>query len=197
MNGAVTAILKKSQTKTALANDNKKCTHRYNTNLSKNKQQQQQQQQSQQPEKTLAEKEEDEVNERDKQIMSERIYVDNATPLVSSIFTSLFTVTILYSISTPKDLWILVFLVIDTTFTVIRTIISKYYFSQIEIDDLDKLIIIQFFRFIHTTLSLMLIKILLDIMTFIVLTSIMYWYDYLNIGMVVLCFLFVMFSKLK
>lgn len=135
--------------------------------------------------------------EIDKQISGERVYVDNATPLVSSIFTSMFTVTILYSISTPKDIWLLFFILVDVAVSTIKSLIAKYYFTRMESDDLDNLIIMQFFRFIHTTLILMLMKIVLDIMTFIILTSTMYWYNYVDIGLVLFCFLFVIFSKLK
>ncbi len=200
-NANILSILKKTQLYnksgvTISGDTNERNRHHSKLDVNR-KQPQQQQQQQQQTNKTLIDKEEEEIRERDRHILNERVYVDNATPLVSSIFTSLFTVTILYSISTPKDLWVLVFFIIDITFTVIKTLIAKYYFSRLETDDLDNLIIMQFFRFIHTTITLMLMKILLDIMTFIVLTSTMYWYNYLDVGMFVLTAIFVVFSKIK
>ncbi len=137
----------------------------------------------------------DSDEELDKESSGQRVYVDNVTPLLTSIFTSIFAVSVLYSIATPKDIWILVFILILTTITAIKSIISKHYFSRIESDDLDNLIIMQFFRLLHTTLILMLMKIVLDIMTFIILTSTMYWYNYIDVGMIVLSFLFVLFSK--
>jgi hypothetical protein len=137
----------------------------------------------------------DSDEELDKQANGQRIYVDNVTPLLTSIFTSIFAVNILYSIATPKDIWILVFILIDTAMTAIKSIISKHYFSRLEIDDLDNLIIMQFFRLIHTTLILMLMKIVYDIITFIIQTSTMYWYNYLDVGILLICFLFVLFTK--
>lgn len=124
-------------------------------------------------------------------------YVDNITPLLSTLFTSIFVVGLLYAFASQKELWVLVFGVIDVFLLAIKKLVAKHYYTKLERDDIDALVVMQFFRLLHTTVIFVITKIFYDIVTFLVLTSTMYWYNYIDVIMPVVIFGYVVFTSVQ
>jgi hypothetical protein len=125
-----------------------------------------------------------------------RVQTDNATPLISSLFTSFFAVTLLYQYIDQKDLWIAVFLMALIIVSILESNIPKYFYDIQESNDLDNITVIRVLRFIYTTLILMSTKVVFDVATFFALTSILYFYNYIDIMALVVTTLFILFTKI-
>jgi len=159
----------------------------------------QQKQQTQQPTPKKLEEDDDDdylaVLAEDSSASS-RHYVDNVTPLISSVFTSLFAVGLLYAWVSQKELWVLVFAVIDALLMALRKLVAKHFYTKLERDDIDSQTTMQFLRVAHVTVMFIITKILYDIVTFLVLTSTMYWYNFIDVLVLFVFFAYIFYKNL-
>jgi hypothetical protein len=119
------------------------------------------------------------------------------TSAVVSIFTSAFTITTLYQISTQRELWIAIFLEVELLFLALQQVVAKCIYSREEVNDVDKVTIFRFTTILHMTVLFVLVKLATDIFSFLIATTVMRWFDYVNILTTVVFFIIVIFARLE
>lgn len=129
--------------------------------------------------------------------MAESALSGKMTGVIVSVFTSAFTLSILYQISTQRELWVAIFLVIELFVLVLRQLISKCCYTRFEKNDIDQATLYRFTVILHLTITFVLVKLLMDIFTFLMAVTPMLWFDYVNIGTVALLFVLVIFARLE
>lgn len=119
------------------------------------------------------------------------------TGVIVSVFTTIFTLSILYSISSERLLWVAIFIVLKLFVLILQRLISKCCYSRVEKNDVDKTTLERFTVILDMTITFVLVKLVMDIFTFLMAINTMAWYDYVNIGGVVLFFVLVIFARLE
>lgn len=119
------------------------------------------------------------------------------TGVIVSVFTSAFTLSILYQVSTQRELWVAIFLVVELFVLVLRQLITKCCYTRYEKNDIDQATLYRFTVILHLTVTFVLVKLLMDIFTFLMAVTPMRWFDYVNIGTVALLFVLVIFARLE
>ena len=123
-------------------------------------------------------------------------YMANLRPLLTTLFTSLFTVALFMTISNQKELWVLLFVAADVGVLFIRKMVASYLYRRYEENDYDRMVVLQMVDFIHVVIVFIIAEFLLSILTFLTSISTLYWYDYIiNLAFVVF-FAFVIIGKL-
>lgn len=124
-----------------------------------------------------------------------RTMVDNVTPLISTVLTSLFAVQVLYSVSSQRELWIVVVGSLLLGMKQAQSLVAKKLYTKLERDDVDQAVVMQFFRFINTTLMFIVSRLLYDAIVLLIYTSVLYWYNYIDVLLLVMIFAFIIFSQ--
>ena len=119
------------------------------------------------------------------------------TSVIVSVFTSMFTVSTLYTISDQKELWVAIFIVLKLFVIVLQRIVSRCCYSRAEAKDIDKMTIYRFTMILDTTITFVIVKLVMDIFTFLMAITPMAWYDTVNIANYVLFFTMVIFARLE
>ncbi len=109
-----------------------------------------------------------------------RVIVDNA-PLIASFFTSFFALQVLYSVTSQGTLWIVVVCVVDLIVQLLKRLVARCLYTKLESDDIDQQATMQLFRFIHLVLVFIVTRIVIDVALVGIYTSVMYWYQYINL----------------
>lgn len=118
------------------------------------------------------------------------------TSIVVSVFSSAITLGTLYNISSQKELWLAILLVFALYTIVLQRMIGKCCYSRAEENDIDKKTLFQFTESLHLTVTIILVKLVVDVFSFLIAITPMEWYDYVNIMLVVLFFVMVIFARL-
>lgn len=119
------------------------------------------------------------------------------TGAIVSAFTSIFTVQVLYSISAQRELWIAIFTVSGAVVVGLEKAISKCFYRRDEQQDAGRLAIIRFTTILRLTISFVIIKLVMDLIFFLMAINIMNWYHYVNIVMILLFFAVVILAHLE
>lgn len=117
--------------------------------------------------------------------------------VVVSMFTSMFTVNTLYTYSSQKELWVAIFIVIELFIIVLQRLVTKCCYSRAQENDIDQTTLYRFTVILHLTVTFIIVKLVLDIFSFLIAITILEWYDYINILSVVLFFIMVIFARLE
>lgn len=126
---------------------------------------------------------------------AQRIVVDNSALVVSWI-SSFFALYMLYNVTSQGLLWLVVVLVIDLIFMQLKRLVSRRLYSRMEEEDVDQQSAMQFFRLVHLVLIFIATRIAVDIVLVAVYSSTLYWYQWLNILLVVVFMFLVIYSVL-
>lgn len=126
---------------------------------------------------------------------AQRIVVDNSALVVSWI-SSFFALYMLYNVTSQGLLWLVVVLVIDLIFMQLKRLVSRRLYSRMEEEDVDQQSAMQFFRLVHLILIFIATRIAVDIVLVAVYSSTLYWYQWLNILLVVVFMFLVIYSVL-
>lgn len=129
--------------------------------------------------------------------MAESAISGKMTGVIVSVFTSAFTLSILYQVSTQRELWVAIFLVVELFVLVLRQLITKCCYTRYEKNDIDQATLYRFTVILHLTITFVLVKLLMDIFTFLMAVTPMRWFDFVNIGTVALLFVLVIFARLE
>lgn len=119
------------------------------------------------------------------------------TGAIVSAFTSIFTVQVLYSISAQRELWIAIFTVSGAVVVGLEKAISKCFYRRDEQQDAGRLAIIRFTTILRLTISFVIIKLVMDLIFFLMAINIMQWYHYVNILVILLFFAVVILAHLE
>ena len=119
------------------------------------------------------------------------------TSIVVSVFSTAITLNTLYNISTQKELWLAILLVVALYTIVLQRMIGKCCYGRAEENDIDKKTVFQFTETLHLTTTIVLIRLVMDVLSFFMAITSMEWYDYVNIIQVVLFFVLVIFARLE
>lgn len=122
---------------------------------------------------------------------------NDMSSIIVSVATSMFTVNMLYTISEQKQLWIAIFLVLELFVLVLQRVIAKCCYTRAEENDIDKMTLYRITVIIHLTITFIIIKLVMDIFSFLIAITYMESFDYINIGAVVLSFVMVILVHLK
>lgn len=133
----------------------------------------------------------------DTEKMTESALTSKMTGVIVSVFTTTFTLSILYSISSERLLWVAIFIVFKLFVLILQRLISKCCYSRAETNDVDKTTLHRFTVILDLTVTFVLVKLVMDMFTFLMAVNTMAWYDYVNIGGVVLFFVLVIFARLE
>lgn len=117
--------------------------------------------------------------------------------VIVSVFTSMFTVSTLYQISNQQELWVAIFIVVELFVLVLQKLLTKCCYTRYEENDVDTVTLYRFTVILHLTLSFVIVKLVMDIFTFLIAITFMEWFDYVNILSVVLFFTMVIFARLE
>lgn len=101
--------------------------------------------------------------------------------IITSIFTSSFTINYLYDKSGQKGLWLGVFIILYAFIQILQSAIYRCCYTRQEENDVDKQTIHQIFLIINLTLAFVIITLFLDITKFFIAITHMKWRDYINI----------------
>ena len=116
--------------------------------------------------------------------------------IILSIFSSAFTLTLLYDYSHQKGIWIAYLLLAYGIVHSIQAFINKYCYTPQQAKDVDKVLIDQICIVLYLTIMFVLTKVILDIVTFFVALNPMQWYDYINIALPALVFMMAIVSQI-
>lgn len=154
------------------------------------------------PEETTVVGKEHEEEEDDETVLGSpdpaaRTYVDNITPMISSVFTSLFAVTLLYAVAAQREIWVAVFGVITVFIVAGKKAVAKHLYTKMERDDIDNLMVMLGFRFAQANAMFIVTKVIFDLTAVLWFTSVMYWYDYIFVLALAFIFAFAIFTKIQ
>ncbi len=116
---------------------------------------------------------------------------------IVSVFTSFFTVTTLYTISTQREIWIAIFLVAELFLTGIESAITKFCYTREEQKDVDRETVVRFTEILHLTIRFVVVKLFMDIATYRMAITVLQWYDYVNILVTIVAFVLVIFARIE
>lgn len=119
------------------------------------------------------------------------------TGAIVSIFTSVFTVQALYTISAQRELWIAIFLVAGAVVVGLEKAISKSCYRREEQEDVDRLTVVRFAAVLRMTISFVVIKLFMDLALFQMAIERLAWYHYVLIMMNLIFFAIVILSHLE
>jgi hypothetical protein len=118
------------------------------------------------------------------------------TGAIVSAFTSVFTVQVLYSISAQRELWVAIFAVSGAVVVGLEKAISKCFYRRDEQEDAGRLAIVRFTTILRLTISFVIIKLVMDLIFFLIAINVMKWYHYVNIVMILVFFAVVILAHL-
>lgn len=122
---------------------------------------------------------------------------NSITGAIVSIFTSVFTVQLLYTISAQRELWIAIFAVAGVVVVGTEKAIGKCFYKRNEQSDVDRLKVTQVAGVLRLTITFVMIRLVMDLILFLVAITTMKWYHYINIMMILLFFAIVIISNLE
>lgn len=127
--------------------------------------------------------------------MAESAASNKMISIVVSIFTSGFTVNLLYDKSGQKGFWPCALLLLYTYVQILEAVIIKWFYTRQEANDIDKQTIHQIFLIVDLTIVFITVAIILDIAKFFIAITCMKWYDYINILAYMVGFTLFIFPK--
>lgn len=116
--------------------------------------------------------------------------------VIVSIFTSAFTLTLLYNFCTQKEIWFAIFVYLDAYIRALQTIITKCCYTRQEENDVDRVTLFDLTVVMQITITFVTVNLLLDILTFFISITHMKWYDYINIIADVIFFIIVLIRRI-
>lgn len=125
------------------------------------------------------------------------LITNNFTNLVISTVTSIFTVNYLYSITSHKEIWILVFLYIMLVNIMIKKTIMHYVYHKYEKNDYDIISYYELSKIIHMCCIFIITILFYDLILFIRNISNLQWHEFLLFISIVITFGISILGKLK
>jgi len=102
--------------------------------------------------------------------------------MLVSVFTTLFAVSVLYSISTQRELWILILIALDLALQAVRTAALAGAERAGQATDVRNVLLRQLFLFMHLTVLFVAVKLFYDLAYFLLEAApALAWYDYVNL----------------
>jgi hypothetical protein len=116
--------------------------------------------------------------------------------IVVSVLSSAITLNTFYNYSSQKELWLAILLVLVLYIIVLQRMIGKCCYSRAEEHDIDKQTLFRFTETLHMTTTIVLVKLVMDVFSYLIAITPMEWYDYLILLFIVVFFVMVIFARL-
>lgn len=117
--------------------------------------------------------------------------------IIVSIFGTIFAVNLLYEYSDQKGLWIVIVFLFDIFAQVLEIIIASCCFTRHEASDIDKVTLDRLILVLRFIISFVMVRLVLDLVIFLMAVTNMVWYDYVNITAVALIFMLVIIARIN
>jgi magnesium-transporting ATPase (P-type) len=121
---------------------------------------------------------------------------DKLTPMIISIFISIFAVQFLYIYSDQQILWIALFSIFLLIMLAAKSFVKTSYFRKEELNDVDARTLLSFFSLTQIVLAII-TKLALDLTGFIAAINVMQWHAYVNTGALLLCFVLAIMAQVQ